>query len=95
MRRGDLVGRVNLAAVPLRSGDSLFLQCSAAEIETLGGSGEFEDAREIGETELRGTYRLQERLFAVRVPRDSALGGQRLVVFAVAMTLTALFWPLR
>ncbi len=76
IRRGDLVRRVNLASVPLRAGDHLLLQGGADELEALGASGEFSVAREIGEDDLRDVYRMQERLFAVRVPRDSSLGGK-------------------
>jgi len=78
IRRRDLVRRVNLAYVPLRPGDHLLLQGSAEALEALGDTGEFRDAREVSEEELRAVYRLQERLFVVRVPRDSSLGGQTL-----------------
>jgi di/tricarboxylate transporter len=78
IRRRDLVRRVNLAYVPLRAGDHLLLQGSAEALEALGDTHEFSEAREVAEDELRSVYRLQERLFVVRVPRDSSLGGQTL-----------------
>jgi di/tricarboxylate transporter len=78
IRRRDLVRRVNLSYVPLRSGDQLLLQGSAEALEALEATREFSHAREITEEDLRNTYRMQERLFVVRVPRDSSLGGATL-----------------
>ncbi len=78
IRRRDLVRRVNLAYVPLRAGDRLLLQGEAAALAALAGTREFDDIRPVSEADLRDHYRLQERLFVVRVPRDSQLGGQTL-----------------
>jgi di/tricarboxylate transporter len=78
IRRRDLVRRVNLAYVPLRAGDHLLLQGGAEALEALGDTREFSAAREITEEDLRNVYRMQERLFIVRVPRDSSLGGETL-----------------
>ncbi|MCC7258807.1 MAG: SLC13 family permease [Gammaproteobacteria bacterium] len=78
IRRRDLVRRVNLAYVPLRAGDRLLLQGEEEALAALTTTGEFGEIRTITEEELRDTYRMQERLFVVRVPRDSVLGGQTL-----------------
>lgn len=78
IRRGDLVRRMNLAHVPLRAGDHLLLQGEEESLIALEKAGEFSDVRTVTEDELRDIYRLQERLFVVRVPRDSRLGGSTL-----------------
>ena len=79
IRRGDLVRRVNLANVPLRGGDVLLLQATPDTIEELERSPEFSDCREVEEEELSEVYRLQERIFVVRVPRESQLAGDTLL----------------
>ncbi len=78
IRRGDLVRRVNLTQVPLRAGDVLLLQASTEAVPELERSADFTSVRGVGEQELRGVYRLQERIFVVRVPRDSTLAGNAL-----------------
>jgi di/tricarboxylate transporter len=78
IRRRDLVRRVNLAYVPLRAGDNLLLQGGDEALAALGSTREFSDIHAVTEEDLRDTYRLQERLFVVRVPRDSRLGGSTL-----------------
>jgi di/tricarboxylate transporter len=78
IRRGDLVRRVNLANIPLKAGDLLLLQTSPETAEELTRSSEFTATREITEKELTEVYRLQERIFVVRVPRESALAGDTL-----------------
>jgi di/tricarboxylate transporter len=79
IRRGDLVRRVNLANVPLRAADVLLLQATPDTVEELERSAEFSSCREIGEEEVSEDYRLQERIFVVRVPRESQLAGDTLV----------------
>ncbi len=78
IRRRDLVRRVNLAYVPLRAGDHLLLQGGSEALAALQATREFSEIREVTEDDLRSTYRMQERLFVVRVPRDSRLGGETL-----------------
>ena len=78
IRRKDLVRRVNLTYVPLRAGDCLLLQGSEEVLDDLARNQEFSELREIDETELTELYRLQERIFVVRVPRESQLGGATL-----------------
>jgi len=79
IRRGELVRRVNLAHVPLRRGDVLLLQATPDTVEELERSTEFSDCREVEEEELSEIYRLQERIFVVRVPRESQLAGDTLM----------------
>jgi di/tricarboxylate transporter len=78
LRRGELVRRVNLANIPLRAGDVLLLQTDPETAEELARSSEFTAAREVTEQELKEVYRLQERIFVVRVPRESDLAGDAL-----------------
>jgi di/tricarboxylate transporter len=79
IRRGELVRRVNLANVPLRGGDVLLLQATPDTVDELERSPEFSDCREVEEKELSEVYRLQERIFVVRVPRESQLAGDTLM----------------
>ncbi|MDG2315484.1 MAG: SLC13 family permease [Gammaproteobacteria bacterium] len=79
IRRGDLVRRVNLAYVPLKPGDILLLQTSSDTLEELQRSTEFSECHEVNEEDLSEKYRLQERIFVVRVPRESQLAGDTLM----------------
>jgi di/tricarboxylate transporter len=78
IRREKLVRRVNLAYMPIRSGDRLLLQGGESLVSELEGSNEFTDIRIATEEDLTDLYRLQERIFVVRVPHDSKLGGSTL-----------------
>jgi di/tricarboxylate transporter len=78
IRRDNLVRRVNLAYTPIRSGDHLLLQGGESLVSDLEANHEFNDIRIATEEELTDIYRLQERIFVVRVPRDSKLGGSTL-----------------
>ncbi|MCC5794740.1 MAG: SLC13 family permease [Chromatiales bacterium] len=78
IRRKDLVRRVNLNYVPLRAGDRLLIQGSVEALERLSSSGEFSEIAPVSESELRDTYRMQERTFVVRVPKESQLSGSTL-----------------
>lgn len=95
MRRGELVRRVNLTKVPLRAGDVLLLQSSNETLPELERSADFGAIRKVGEQELSEVYRLQERIFVVRVPRDSSLAGDTLsqsrIADAFDFRLLALF----
>jgi len=75
IRRDKLVRRVNLAYTPIRSGDRLLLQGGESLVPDLEASNEFAEIRIATEDDLTDTYRLQERIFVVRVPHDSKLGG--------------------
>ncbi|MDP6675871.1 MAG: SLC13 family permease [Gammaproteobacteria bacterium] len=78
IKRDDLIRRDNLAYVPIRGGDKLLLQGGENILDELEGNQEFSEIRIATEEDLTGNYRLQERIFVVRVPRDSRLGGSTL-----------------
>jgi di/tricarboxylate transporter len=78
IRRDKLVRRANLAHVPLKAGDVLLLQTTPETAEELTTSSDFTACREVTETDLAEVYRMQERIFVVRVPRDSVLAGDTL-----------------
>lgn len=75
IRRNEQIRRANLASVPLRAGDRLLLQGGDDAVEILGKSRQFSDVQPVTAAELREVYRLQERIFVVRVPKDSKLAG--------------------
>jgi di/tricarboxylate transporter len=78
IRRGSLIRRGNLTHVPVKAGDVLLLQARLETAEELARRPEVMQCREIGEKELSESWRLQERIFVVRVPRESALAGDTL-----------------
>jgi di/tricarboxylate transporter len=78
IRRKDLVRRVSIAKVPLRAGDLLLMQGNEDSLEKLERSPEFSEVTPVDEEQLTETYRLQESVFVIRIPRDSKLGGQTL-----------------
>jgi len=78
IKRDDLIRRDNLAYMPLRGGDKLLLQGDEDIINELEGNQEFSAVRVATEADLTDDYRMQERVFVVRVPRDSKLGGTTL-----------------
>ena len=78
IRRDNLVRRVNLAYMPIRAGDSLLLQGGENLVSELEASKEFAEVRVATEEDLTNDYRLQERIFVVRVPAESNLGGSTL-----------------
>src|SRR5690606_41213103 len=63
---------------PRRAGDVLLLQARLGAGPELERSADVAARRRVGEPELRGISRLQERIFVVRVPRDSTLAGSTL-----------------
>jgi len=78
IKRDDMVRRDNLAYMPIRDGDKLLLQGGENIINEIEDNPEFSNIHVTTEGELRDSYRLQERVFVVRVPRDSKLGGSTL-----------------
>ena len=76
IRRESLVRRINLAYVPLRANDVLLVQGQRDVIETLERSDQFAEVTDVSEEELVKVYRLQERIFVVRIPKESQLSGQ-------------------
>jgi di/tricarboxylate transporter len=78
IRRAGLIRRVNLGQFPLRAGDKLLVQARAATVAKLKRRPILGDVSEIDERAIMQTYRLEERLFVVRVPRDSDLAGSEI-----------------
>jgi len=78
IRRDELVRRVSIAKVPLRAGDCLLMQGSEESLARLERSPEFSSITEVDEDKVLDTYRLQESVFVIRIPRHSRLGGQTL-----------------
>lgn len=77
MRKGGY-RLTNLAYVPLRSGDQVLVQGAADAIDQLEKFSDF-DAVEISSPEqLAEDYQTDERLFVVRVPKDSDLVDETL-----------------
>ncbi len=75
VRRGDMVRRENLPNVPIRANDVLLLQTELDNVERLAHFNDFSGYRAVNQSELADVYRLQEHVFVVRVPRESALAG--------------------
>lgn len=63
----------NLAYVPLKAGDKVLVQGEAEAIEQLEKYSDFSDVEVFDEDRLREKYHADERLFVVRLPKDSEL----------------------
>ncbi len=68
----------NLAFVPLRAGERILIQCETETIESLEKLSDFSDVTTISESELEERYKTDERLFVVRLPKESELAGATL-----------------
>jgi len=78
MRRAGMVRRTRLAEQVLAAGDQLLMQCDDAALEALRKLPDFESLKSVGEGERRDVWRLDERLFVLRVPDSSPLAGTTL-----------------
>jgi di/tricarboxylate transporter len=78
IRRAGTVRRTHLADQVLAAGDRLLVQCSEEALATLRGSDEFDGVSPVTEADLAEVYRLEERLFVLRVPKASGLAGSTL-----------------
>lgn len=78
IRRGNTVRRTRLSNMALAGGDRLLIQCAEEVLETLRESKEFAAVSRLTATDLEETYQLDERLFVLRVPKDSELAGTTL-----------------
>ncbi|MBM4464188.1 MAG: SLC13 family permease [Chloroflexi bacterium] len=72
--RDGVLQRTNLQDTPLRSDDTLLCQGHRAQIDSMRADPDFI----VSDVEVSEVYRLHERLFAVRVPEDSAVVGKTL-----------------
>lgn len=78
IRRDNSVRRINLSNVPLKEGDRLLLQGRTEALEALRKATDFGEIAPVSKEELTDLYRLQERVFVVRVPRESQIPGHTL-----------------
>ncbi|MBC8449833.1 MAG: SLC13 family permease [Chloroflexi bacterium] len=72
--RDGVLRRTHLQDTPLRLGDTLLCQGHHAQINAMRGAPDLL----VSDAEASEVYRLNERLFAVRVPEDSAMVGKTL-----------------
>lgn len=72
--RDGVLRRTNLQDTPLRLGDMLLCQGHRAQIDLMRADANLL----VSDAEASEVYRLHERLFAVRVPEDSAVVGKTL-----------------
>jgi di/tricarboxylate transporter len=68
----------NLAYVPIRAGDRILVQGEIEAIEQLEKFPDFEDVQIYTADELAETYQADERMFVVRLPKESSLVGETL-----------------
>ena len=68
----------NLAYVPLRAGDQLLVQGEVDAIGHLEKVSDFQDVTIYSPEQLQETYQTDERMFVVRVPKDSDLAEETL-----------------
>jgi len=76
--RGDHYRLTNLAYVPLRAGDRLLVQGEAEDIDALGKIADFTDVRPLDGEQLQMMYNVEERMFVVRLPKNSGLDSATL-----------------
>ncbi len=77
-RRDQSPRRTNLAYVPLRAGDRLLLQGRKETMEALHEVSDFAEVSLLDADEVTKRYGADDRLFVVRVPRESELAGRTL-----------------
>ncbi|HSM30938.1 MAG TPA: SLC13 family permease [Woeseiaceae bacterium] len=68
----------NLAYVPLRAGDRVLVQGEREAIEGLERFSDFTDIELPGNDQLAEQYHTDERMFVVRIPKESDLAGTTL-----------------
>ncbi len=78
IRRRDNYRLTNLAYVPIRSGDRMLVQGELEAIDSLERFSDFRDVRQLSEEELSTLYKVDERMFVLRLPRESELAGASL-----------------
>lgn len=77
MRKGQY-RLTNLAYVPIRAGDKILVQGEVESIAQLEKFPDFDSVEIYTEDELDETYRVDERLFVVRLPKESGLAEETL-----------------
>ena len=78
IRRKDAFRLTNLAYVPLRAGDQVLVQGEIEAIAELDRHSDFTNVKVLEGDELRDVYQVDERMFVLRLPKDSELTGESL-----------------
>lgn len=78
IRRKDAFRLTNLAYVPLRAGDQVLVQGEIDAIAELDRHSDFTNVKVLEGDELRDVYEVDERMFVLRLPKDSELTGESL-----------------
>lgn len=68
----------NLAYVPIKAGDQILVQGEVEAIAHLEKFPDFQDVEIYSPEQLRETYHTDERMFVVRLPKESDLAGETL-----------------
>jgi di/tricarboxylate transporter len=78
IRRKKRYRLTNLAYVPIKAGDRILVQGEVDSIAQLEKFSDFEDVRIYSPDELQETHPVDDRMFVVKVPKDSALADETL-----------------
>ena len=78
IKRKTAYRMTNLAYVPIRAGDRILVQGELDAISELGKYKDFEDVNALSAEQLGEIYKIEERLFVLRLPKDSELAGATL-----------------
>jgi di/tricarboxylate transporter len=70
--------RTNIEGIRLQPDDTLLVQGRCADLEALQEVPDFDHFRFVNDVQVAVTYRLHERLIALRVPEESMLAGRSL-----------------
>ncbi len=76
--RRDSYRLTNLAYVPVKAGDQVLVQGETSAIEQLEKYSDFASVEILDEERLAKEYQADERMFVVRLPKDSGLVGETL-----------------
>ncbi|NIL94830.1 MAG: SLC13 family permease [Woeseiaceae bacterium] len=78
LRRRNQYRLTNFAYVPLRKGERVLVEGEIEAIEQLEKFADFSDVEVLTDDSLNAQYRTDERLFVVRLPKESELAGATL-----------------
>jgi di/tricarboxylate transporter len=78
IRRGNTYRLTNLAYVPLRAGDRVLVQGEIEDIAELSKYADFSNVLPLTDEQLSEQYLTEERMFVVRLPKQSELAGATL-----------------
>ena len=78
IRRGKTYRLTNLAYIPLRAGDRVLVQGEDEDIAELSKFADFRNVLPLTDEELSEQYSTEERMFVVRLPKDSDLADATL-----------------